>query len=269
LNRLRISNSIIFKRFKKRFVLPEIDDENNNALKKVCEAFSQIPFENLTKIIKSSITITTEHKKRYPEEVMSDYLNYGTGGTCFSLNAAFISVLRYYGFDAHPLLCDRHYGVNTHCAVLLVKESQSYLVDPGYLIYSPIKLPEKLVLTINNGFNELVLEPLLEPNRIELFTIINNQKKLRLIYKTDAVDDGAFFRAWEESFRFDMMRYPVVTYCMDNAHLYLQGNVLRIRKGGNVVKKVLSDLELETFITKQSRIDRKIWEQVKKEGLDG
>ena len=84
----------------------------------VATAFSSIPYENLTKILKQ------DHEgqraaRRCPEEVIEDHIRLGSGGTCFSLTAALLHILRALGLRAEPILADRHYGDNTHCALLV------------------------------------------------------------------------------------------------------------------------------------------------------
>ncbi len=262
---LNIKNkNVLLSLFCERFDLPlphESIQPTDMLLERLCEAFSHIPFENLTKIIKSDITVATEQKKRLPPEVIGDYLAQGTGGTCFSLNAAFISMLGAYGFDAGPLLCDRSYGINTHCAVVLHTETGDKIIDPGYLIFQPVALPEGVSVRYENGFNQLELVPQPTANRIDLFTISGKKRTYRLTYKVERIDEAAFFRAWEDSFVFDMMRYPVLTFYRNGKHYYLQGNILRIRTGEGVDKRVLSPEQLQSFIVGSSGINKNVYTQ--------
>ena len=45
-----------------------------------------------------------------PAEVLADHEQCGAGGTCFSLTAAFLHLVRSLGWKAEPLLADRRYG---------------------------------------------------------------------------------------------------------------------------------------------------------------
>lgn len=261
---LKITDNALLTSFCKRFHLPLPDDwikPTEALLMKVCETFSYIPFENLTKIIRSNVSVTTEQKKRLPSEVIRDYLAYGTGGTCFSLNATFISVLRAYGFDAGPLLCDRSYGVNTHCAVVLHTKRGDKIIDPGYLMFQPAALPEGVSVRYENGFNQLELSPQAVSNRVDLYTITGRKRTYRLTYKVERIDEMTFFKAWEDSFAFDMMRYPVLTFYRNGKHHYLQGNVLRIRDREGVEKRVLSAPQLHSFIVQSTGIHKNVYTQ--------
>jgi len=78
--------------------------------------------------------------RRLPREVLDDHRDFGTGGTCFSLTAALLHLIRALGYDAEPILADRRYGQNTHCALLLWIDGRPHLLDPGYLILDPVPL---------------------------------------------------------------------------------------------------------------------------------
>jgi len=259
---LRITNKKNLSLFTNRFGIDINGGNKNQLLRTICRAFAHIPFENLTKIVKSDLIVAAEQKKRLPDEVIRDSLSLGTGGTCFSLNAAFISLLSRCGFEAYPLLCDRHYGPDTHCAVLLVIDKKFHVVDPGYLMYEPIALPAEVALTTSNGFNTLELVPAAGGEKVELYTIVNNQRRYRLTYKASIVDELTFLRAWETSFSFSMMTYPVVTFCKDGIHYYLQGNVLRKRFESKIERKILTPKGQYGFIVNYSGIHSKIFKEV-------
>ena len=70
------------------------------------------------------------------------------------------------------------------------------------------------------------------------------------------VDDETFCRAWDRSFAWEMMRYPVLTVSIDGVHVYLQDRVLRVRDGERAVKRVLSARDRYDFITRSFGIDR-------------
>ncbi len=109
------------------------------SLETVAKAFSTIPYENLTKIINWASSGRTV-AKRLPRDVISAHVEQGAGGTCFSLTAALLHILRSLGWRAEPILADRHYGQNTHCALVVWVDGTPHLLDPGYLIVKPIPL---------------------------------------------------------------------------------------------------------------------------------
>ena len=234
-------------------------DSEDLVLAKLCAAFAQIPYENLTKIIKSDAVISAGSAKRFPDEVLRDYLHIGTGGTCFSLTAAFIAILSALGFEAHPILADRHYGTDTHCALVFFREQQILLLDPGFLIYQPTRLPTTEPRIIGTEFNTIELLPQEAGQKVELVTVVKNSRRSRLIYKVSPVDGPTFGRAWERSFAWEMMTYPVLTRYSSGRHYYLQGNQLRIRDQQRTTRQILTSDEQYTVITQTFGIHRDVF----------
>jgi hypothetical protein len=223
------------------------------------KAFSILPYENLTKILKSDSVISASSAMRYPDELLGDFLKWGTGGTCFSLTAAVVAVFEALGIIAHPVLADRHYGPDTHCGISVTGDSgQVFLLDPGYLVFEPIPVPREIPVTIGNGFNRIELNPLASGARVELYTIVRNNRKLRLTFKMEQVGDEAFRRAWEQSFAFEMMHYPVLTSIVNGAHLYIQGNSLSIRDDQKTIRRTLTKENEIEYITAMLGIHREI-----------
>jgi len=218
-------------------------------IKRVCSAFCRLPYENLTKI---DIVEQSDGKaqKRYPDRVLSDFFEHGSGGTCFSLTATLIELLNAVHITAHPMLADRHYGPDTHCAVLIQLEDIFYLVDPGYLIFQPIRIPIAGSVRYPGLFNTVELTASEDGKKIALHTILNNDRRYRMSYKLAPVDNEKFEKAWEDSFLFEMMSYPVLTLIKDNKYIYLQGDTIKIREDGIQRKeKIGSDSAQKTLLS--------------------
>jgi arylamine N-acetyltransferase len=196
---------------------------------KIAAAFSSIPYENLTKIIKTDAMVNPVSSMRHPDELIGDYLRWGTGGTCFSLTAAIIAVYNALGIETHPVLADRHYGPDTHCGLIIVRADGLLLLDPGYLLFVPTLLPREKSVSVNTGYNTIELVPLDNGEKMEFYTVVKGNRKLRLVYKIKPVDAIVFAKAWEHSFLWEMMTYPVLTRVSAGQHMYLQGDKLAIR----------------------------------------
>ena len=246
---LTIADQAVFAEFCRRAQIQMPLEHEGVLMAKLCAALSRIPYENLTKIIKADDVINPGSAKRLPDEVIRDYLHYGAGGTCFSLTAACIAIFNACGIEAHPILADRHYGVDTHCALVFPQESGLMLLDPGYLIHEPIRLPTAAPVTLTHGFNTLELAPRNAGQIVELFTVVNNSRKSRLTYKVTLLDGAEFGRAWERSFAWEMMTYPVLTRKCHGVHQYLQGNNLRIRDEARTTKLALTPEQEYDFIS--------------------
>lgn len=224
----------------------------------IARAFSAIPYENLTKIIKSNSFISPQSCMRYPDELLGDYLKWGTGGTCFSLTAALIAVLNAFNIESHPVLADRHYGVDTHCGLIVTGNDGLFLLDPGYLMCFPIKLPSLEPVCVNNGFNTIELIPLEGGQKVELYTSVKGNRRLRLTYRIKPIDAVEFERAWEQSFSWEMMTYPVITRTSAGNHQYLQGKKLSIRSENRTERREISPEDQMQFIVDSMGIDKEI-----------
>ncbi len=253
-----VADQTVLHQFLRVFHINPNIAQGESLLAKLCMAFSKIPYENLTKIIKSDTVISASSAKRFPDEVIRDYLHYGSGGTCFSLTAAFIAIFNAQGIEAHPILADRHYGTDTHCALVFSENAELRLLDPGFLINTPSRLPTTDPVTISTGFNTIELRPHDAGRKFELLTIAINSKRSRLTYKVNPVDGPTFGRAWERSFAWEMMTYPVLTRYNNGIHYYLQGNLLRIREHGHTTKHTLSPDAEHDFMTKTLGINPNI-----------
>ena len=209
-------------------------------LEGVSRAFATIPYENLTKIIKLADAGSPRRAKRGPLEVVSEHVDLGAGGTCFSLTAALLHILRALGFEVQPILADRNYGANTHCALIVWIDGAPHVLDPGYLIVRPVGLEGSGEIRVPTAFNEILLVPQAGVEKLDLYTIQNGNRTYRLTFKADPVDDVEFLKAWEASFDWDMMRYPVLTRVRGDEQLYLQGERYQVRTLHEVIRQQMS-----------------------------
>lgn len=225
-------------------------------LRDVATMFSRLPYENLSKVLRLAERGSVSQALRGPDEVIDDHLTLGTGGTCFSLTAALLHLLRSLGWQAEPILADRRYGVNTHCALLVWIEGVPHLLDPGYLIVDPIPLTTNSPQRIVTSFNELILTPNAGGDRIDLATRSQGQQTQRLTFKTQPVDVGEFLTVWEDSFDWDMMQYPVLTRVAGAQQIYLQGNRVQRRGHDSLQKMEVSPAEIADRIVAEFGLDR-------------
>lgn len=206
-------------------------------LHQLVTAYAQLPYENLSKILRDHQTDQPDKVRLLPAEVLQDHYRFGTGGTCFSLTWTLLHLIRALGFEAEPILADRRYGPDTHCALVVWMDGVKNLLDPGYLLVDPLAFPKQGELIVPTSFHEVKLSPEQSANRVQLQTIHQNQSTYRLTYKTDPVDTAEFLKAWDESFHFEMMRYPVLSKIAQGKQFYLQKQSLLIRSR-DVTKRV-------------------------------
>ncbi|NMB76246.1 MAG: hypothetical protein GYA21_14085 [Myxococcales bacterium] len=219
-------------------------DDPCQRLAQVVRAFARLPYENLTKILKLAERGAPVDARRGPAEVIADHQRLGTGGTCFSLTATLLHLVRAAGFRAWPILADRRYGPDTHCAVLVEVDGRDHLLDPGYLLDRPVVLPRREPLEIAGAARRLALEPTRDGRSVELTSYVGKTRRVRLTFKAEPADEVDFLRAWDASFSWEAMRYPVVTALRAGRHLYLQGNRLQERTQGKVRKSEIDPDQL-------------------------
>jgi arylamine N-acetyltransferase len=224
-------------------------------LRQVVAAFARLPYENLTKIIKEETLGRTAEARRGPEEVIADHMALGTGGTCFSLTEALLHLLRSLGWQAEPILADRPYGADTHCALLVWIEGQPHLLDPGYLLTEPVPLSRNGEQRIATPFQEVLLTPRAGGTKLDLHTIYQGRSTLRMTFKTAPVDKAKFLKVWDASFDWDMMRYPLLTRVAEGQHFYLHGNRFQTRSRDAVCRTEVAPDNLAAQIAELFRID--------------
>src|SRR5262245_44753462 len=99
--------NLILSKFWERYSLDDLAPDFAQ-LSRIAGAFSNLPYENVTKILKDARSITVRQKLRGTEEVLQDHLRWNTGGTCFSLCNALASILENSGFPAFIAMADMH-----------------------------------------------------------------------------------------------------------------------------------------------------------------
>ena len=210
-------------------------------LRRVVECYSNLPYENLTKIIKKFTAGSAEERLRGPVEVVSGYVEHHTGGTCFSLTYCLGSILASAGYRCYPVMADMK-RPNIHCALVVEMNERRYLVDPGYLVGEPVELAGSPV-RIETTFGVVEIRPR-ECERYDLFTLEGEDRKWRYTVKTVAVSHAAFMRYWQDSFAFPMMNNLLLTRLTPHGHLYIKNHHLRMKgAGGKTNENIRSGFE--------------------------
>jgi arylamine N-acetyltransferase len=195
-------------------------------LKRIGAAFSHLPYENVTKILKEAGSSNIHQKLRKTDEVLSDHLRWNTGGTCFSLCNALLSILKNSGFEAFIAMGDMHYGANIHCVVVITLSEGRFLLDPGYLLHNPIQLPDSSFEQITKTpMNIVVLENEGNEN-FSLFTIESSQRKWRYRFRAHPVSAEEFEAHWIHSFSLNSMEHLMMTRLDNGGRLYFRKNHL-------------------------------------------
>ncbi len=142
--------------------------EPREMLRAVAMAFTRLPYENFTKIIKPHELGSAERSRRGPDKVLTDRFKLSKDGTCFSLTATLLHLVRSPGFRAEPILAERRYGADTHSALLVWLDGQPHLLGLCYLIVDPIPLDAQAEKQYTTPFSELLLRRRVPAVRLDL-----------------------------------------------------------------------------------------------------
>src|SRR5262245_47698384 len=72
----------LLQQFLGHFQIPRLDDPREQ-LQAVAAAFSRLPYENLSKIIRFAAMESAAAARELPREIVEGHIQRGTGGTCF------------------------------------------------------------------------------------------------------------------------------------------------------------------------------------------
>jgi arylamine N-acetyltransferase len=230
----------VFSKFWDRYLLQELSPDLVQ-LTQIARAFSNLPYENVTKILKEARSTSVHQKLRGAEEVLQDHLRWNTGGTCFSLCNALASVLRNSGYAPFIAMGDMHYGLNIHCAVIVPLNDQRYLIDPGYLLHEPIPLPEPGMQTVQKTVMNSITIRHEDTTTFSLFTLESGQLKWRYRLHATAVSSEEFERHWIHSFSLNSMEHVTLSRLSDDGRIYFRKG--RLEKVNEIerVKSSFSD----------------------------
>ena len=211
----------VIHRFRVRYGVTQ-DIADLHQLQRVSHAYAHLPYENVTKILKEVRSAGTEMKLRVPGEVLEDHLQWGTGGTCFSLCNTLREVLRQSGFDCFIAMGDMHYGENIHCAVVVSLATDKYLLDPGYLLHDPVPVPQTGLEIRHNTLMNMILLRSEDEGIVSLYTIESGQLRWRYRLRVRPVPEEEFVRHWIHSFSLNSMENIMLSRLNESGRIYFR-----------------------------------------------
>ena len=241
-------------------------------LARLGEAFQQMPYENLTKLVRCHSISDVEARIRLPQLLYEEFLRFGTGGTCFSMTYFMQTILRSCGFETYPIMADRPLAPNTHCLSVILIEGNKYILDPGFMINRPLLLtqqPKKYILEHNNiiigekgtvpipehqmkYFVELKSDNTLpfettdeEISEYTMATFLGDKLDIRYFMKDKLISEEQFLKFWLDSFSWSGLNSVSITQITDGGYIYARNNFLRTTTSkGRKQERVKNELEL-------------------------
>ena len=197
-------------------------------LHELLENFAVMPYENISKIIKYHQSADWEHPRiRLPEEVIADHIDYGLGGTCFSLTYYLQSILVQCGFNCYPVMADMRAGKNIHCCLIVILDGKKHLIDPGYLLTQPMELNLSKPRLYKTEFTGVELRFDKHSQQYQLHTFDKHEAKWRYSFRDEPASPQEFLQHWLHSFTRNSMNGICLSRIMKNGLLFVNRNFMR------------------------------------------
>jgi len=234
-------------------------------LGKILQAFAEIPYENISKIIKLNEHFLSEQRLRLPEEVMEDFSRYHLGGTCFSLSFFLHCVLYHQGYHSYIVMADMRHRANVHCALNALLHDKVYLIDPGYLLTQPMPIHPDTPRLHRAPHSGVELRFDAETGRYQLFTFDRQVIKLRYSFAAEPTPLAEFLQHWLSSFYHATMHGICLTRVQDQHLIYLHNDYLQIAGLEGKISRHLGP-HYEQLVTQMFGIDSE-WVERAREAL--
>ncbi|MCK6558072.1 arylamine N-acetyltransferase [candidate division KSB1 bacterium] len=198
-------------------------------LRELLGHFGNLPYENLSKIIKfNRHGQDFEKRLRLPEEVMHDHARSQLGGTCFSLTFFLHTILWHSGFASYIVMADMRAGANLHCALIVFVDGVKYLVDPGYVLRTPMALDPARPRLYHNDFTGVELRLAPAAAGYDLFTFNREEVKWRYRFVDRPTPLPEFLEHWQASFQRNSMHGLCLTRVQAGELIFIHKHHLRI-----------------------------------------
>jgi len=201
----------------------------------VARFFSRLPYENLSKILKKAST-RGDARLRFPDEVNHDHERFHLGGTCFSLTYFLCGIYTILGYQAEPVIAHLNWGENTHSAIAIQHDGNRYLVDPGYMIFSPLPLRKTHAqsrLSAETGLS-LRFDP--EHDEYAVYTFRKRQFVRRYRFNDKQISWDKFAEHWRASFDLPGMDSLTFNRVEGSEMIFVQNDFIKITSPQSVQK---------------------------------
>lgn len=234
-------------------------------LEAVVRDFSRLPYENISKIIKSADQGGPAYSFRLPLEVVTDHVQRGFGGTCFSLTFLLERMLKALGFDCHKVMAHMHMGENVHCLVVVNHGGSRLMIDPGYALYAVIELPTsgRSAVRCPHALVEIAVD---EAGSYNLWTIDAAGRKWRYRFVDVPAGDDEFERHWTRSFDMPALHNVCLGRITERGHLYLRKDYFKFASPEDITRRRFKT-GIERVIEEEFGIDRK-WVNMARDVLE-
>ncbi len=194
-----MTNSEVVKGYMHHLNL-EAEAPSHRFLEKICTAqLNTFPFENIGKLLhqqSSSFTIPSF------EKFVSNFQKFNFGGTCYTLNANLLLLLRALGFDCHHVMLG-----NEHMGIVVILDDAFY-VDCGAAapFFKPVRLNDENNNNVRFGKDEVSILPVDSKDSDYKYIRYTNGKQSGKVWhfqSTEKANINDFQKVIEESYKPD------------------------------------------------------------------
>lgn len=120
----------------------------------------RVPWESWSRIARRAVVAETADCPRWPELFWREAIAFGTGGTCFESNYAFMALLVALGYEGYLTVNDMGESVGVHSAIILHNNGVPWLVDVGLPLFVPLPIDPSQPTTTPSEFFAYTVRPI-------------------------------------------------------------------------------------------------------------
>ena len=196
-------------------------------LAEILQAFINIPYENLSKIIKYHQYHQDLASLRMPDEVWEAYKRHRLGGTCFSLTFFLLVILDYLHYSCYPVMARMKAGPNHHCALVVEHGGEHYLVDPGYALDVPMPFLHRRERVFRTAHSGVEIRPGEVQAHYHVFTFNRQGSQWRYEFADVPTPPDRFLQHWLESFTWNGMHGLCLTKIQKDTLYFVHNYFMR------------------------------------------
>ena len=206
-------------------------NRNIEKLNKILIGIKNIPYENITKIFR--LNLLPQNRPRGHLLLLRKNEESFRGGTCFSLSNAIIQILRNNNISAKAIIGNMERETFPHFFVIVDIDDAKYIIDPGFMIYEPIKITKNKQMEFSTSISNYLLE-YKDEEYYELYSNNDNNKKFRYKFSSLPINDEEFKNYWIKSF--DYINKITASRIVDDKHIFISGDFVQIKQKNSVEK---------------------------------
>ncbi len=119
-----------------------------------------VPWESASRILRRARQAESADCVLLGAAFWESHFTRGTGGACYESNYAFFGLLRWLGYDGYLTINDMGETVGCHSAIVVLLDSQKFLVDVGYPVHAVLPLRREGETVVHSAIMDYAVEPL-------------------------------------------------------------------------------------------------------------